>query len=275
MDTPPPDIARDVEVAIAAARAGAAAVAAGARPAAADVAWKGAVNPVTVIDHAAETAALEVVRDVFPHDEILAEESGAQPGTSGRRWIVDPLDGTVNFLHGVPHSACSVALLDGVQAMLGVTVNPFRNEEFVAWRRGGAWCNGARIAVSSTAGLGEALLATGFPYDRNEHGRSYGAAMGAVLEACQGIRRFGSAVLDLADLACGRYDGFWEHLLAPWDTAAGIVLVEEAGGRVSDPHGVSFRPGDRTIVASNGRIHDALAAVVAANPPAHFAGALA
>jgi myo-inositol-1(or 4)-monophosphatase len=223
-----------------------------------DTQWKSDANPVTEIDRSAEAAILEVIRRFRPADGILAEEAGGGGWAEGRVWIIDPLDGTVNFIHGIPHISVSVALwIDGLP-QVGVIYDVIRNEEFYGVRDLGAWLNHEKVAVSRQANFGESLLATGFPYDRNVHGRKYAAVMGEVLTRAQGIRRFGSAALDLAWVACGRYEGYWETGIAPWDSAAGILLIREAGGKVTNIDGGPHRLDDSVIVTSNGLIHDAL-----------------
>jgi len=229
--------------------------------------FKGAGNPVTAADREAEAAVVAVLGEHRPNDGILAEEGSEAAVSSGRLWVIDPLDGTVNFLHGLGQSAVSIALGDDEGASVAVTIDPFRDEEFTATRGGGAFCNGRPLRVSGCATLDEALLVTGFAYDRRDHGRSYTDAVAAVLAEAQGVRRLGSACLDLAWVACGRYEGHWEWGLAPWDLAAGVLLVTEAGGRVSDSYGDEVRPED--VVASNGLIHDDLLRILAAHRPAH------
>lgn len=233
--------------------------------------FKGVVDPVTAADRAAEAAILAVLSRHRPHDAVLSEEAGARAGAAaGRRWVVDPLDGTVNFVHGVPLCAVSVALEDPAGPLVAVTetVHGPAGETFWAGRAEGAWSappDGSRLSVSATADLGRALLSTGFPYDRREAGTAYTDVVAAVLGVAQGVRRSGSACLDLAWVAAGRYDGHWEFGLKPWDVTAGILLVVEAGGRVTDSYGGPPRPED--IVASNGLIHDALLEVIAAYRP--------
>jgi myo-inositol-1(or 4)-monophosphatase len=257
----------DLAVAVAAARAGAAAVRSRfGRGLEAD--FKGAVDPVTAADRAAEAAVFEILGRHRPADAILSEEAGEAGGAApGRRWVVDPLDGTVNFLHSVPHCAVSVALEDEAGPVAGAIVDVLRGEEFTALRGGGARVNGRPLAVSAQGDLRRALLSTGFPYDRHRHAADYTGAVTAALTASQGIRRSGAACLDLAWVAAGRYEGHWEFGLKPWDVAAGILLVLEAGGRATDSYGGPPRPED--LVASNGLLHEALLALVAAHRPAH------
>jgi myo-inositol-1(or 4)-monophosphatase len=251
----------DLDLALAAARVGGAIIleAFGGRY---DAEYKGRHDPVTKVDHASEEAIIELIRTERPDDAIVAEESGGLE-SSGRHWIIDPLDGTVNFIHGIPQIAVSVGLWEGTTPLSGVVLDPLRDETFTAETGKGARLNGAEIRVSPTEQLDRAVVATGFPYDHADHAPEYAAALGAVLGSVNGIRRFGSAALDLAWVAAGRFDAFWELGIAPWDQAAGILLVREAGGRVTDPFGNDSLPGTRLVMATNGTLHDALAARVA------------
>ena len=213
--------------------------------------FKGEVDPVTEADRESEALIIAAISAACPDDSILAEESGGDPIGGGRTWIIDPLDGTVNFLHGVPHVGVSVALYELGLPRVGVVVDVFRDEIFTAAAGAGARCNGQPIAVSDQTDLGAALVATGFPYDRWDLAASYAGILGEMLSQVQGIRRMGTASLDLAWVAGGRYDGFWELKLAPWDVAAGILLIREAGGQTTDLAGQPARPGDPAVVASN------------------------
>ncbi len=260
----------DLAVAVAAARAGAEVVRAWFGRAL-DPDFKGAGDPVTIADRESEAAVLGMIRRERPGDAILSEEAGAAAGAGGgRRWVVDPLDGTVNFIHGVPQCAVSVALEDATGPAAAVIIDVMRGEEFTAARGRGARRDGSPIAVSAQPDLGRALLSTGFPYDRHQGAAGYTASAAAVLDVTQGVRRLGSACLDLAWVACGRYEGHWEFGLQPWDVAAGILLVTEAGGRVTDSWGGPPRPAD--IVASNGLLHEAVLALIAAHRPPHLGG---
>ena len=257
----------DLEIAVAAARAGAAVVLDWVGKIG-DPSFKGLVDPVTEADKAAEEAVLDVLRKHRPADGILAEEGGVAESTSGRRWLVDPLDGTVNYIHGLKHSATSVAL-EGPNGMLAAaTIDPFRGEEFTAACGEGAFLNGKPMHVSSRAVLREALMVTGFAYDRADKARVYTDALAAVLAEVQGVRRLGSATLDLAWVACGRYEGYWEFRLAPWDLAAGSLLVIEAGGTVTDSRGGPARPED--VVATNGLLHEDLRSIVTGYRPDEY-----
>lgn len=234
---------------------------------------KGATDLVTEADLAAEAAIVETLRTAFPSHGILAEEGGRIAGQEAALWIVDPLDGTTNFAHGLPLFAVSIALSEAGRLVHGVVFNPVSGELFCATAGRGATRNGRPIRVSPCASPGDALLATGFPYDAREPlRRSILRRLSAALAACRGIRRIGAAALDLCYVACGRMDGFWEEGLKPWDTAAGVLLVREAGGRVTDLDGREFDPEMPTVLATNGRLHPQLTRLLAtgdrAVPPA-------
>jgi len=220
---------------------------------------KGAADLVTEVDLAAERAIIALISRDFPGHRIAAEESGRGEGDSPYLWWIDPIDGTTNFVHGYPFYSVSIALeCRGVMAA-GVVYDPVAGELFEALRSEGARLNGRRIAVSPVSDLKDALLATGFPYARNDRERALSIAA-AFLPRIQGLRRDGSAALDLAYVAAGRLDGFWERGLRPWDTAAGSLLVEEAGGRVSDFNGGKFDLHRGEIAAAGPGIHRELAA---------------
>lgn len=258
----------DLEIAVAAARAGGAIVSE-AFGGTYDADYKGRHDPVTKVDHASEEAIVAFIRAQRPDDAIVAEESGGLESPD-RHWIIDPLDGTVNFIHGIPQLAVSVGLWEGGAPLLGAVYDPLAEEMFTAETGGGARLNGEEIHVSATAALERAVVATGFPYDHAAHAAEYAAALGAVLEKVNGLRRFGSAALDLAWVAAGRFDAFWELGVAPWDQAAGIILVREAGGRVTDPFGVDSLPWTRLVMASNGTLHEELAATLGPMVPARL-----
>ena len=223
----------DREVAVAAARAGADVIARSfGRTVIPEM--KGSVNPVTEIDRAAERAVLSVIETVRPGDAILSEERGGRTEPVGRRWIVDPLDGTVNFVHGIPQVSVSVGLWDGDVPLAGAVIDATRGELFSAARGEGASLGDRQIRVSSRTDLAECVIATGFPYDRDVHAFAYTEVMGQVMSRARDVRRLGSAALDFAWVACGRVDGFWEYGLHPWDVAAGLLLVHEAGGLSAD-----------------------------------------
>ena len=217
---------------------------------------------VTEMDARAEELVVGRLLAAFPDDAILAEERGARAGRSGRRWIIDPLDGTTNYAHGLPVFAVSIGLeIDG-RVELGVVYDPSRDELYVGDRGHGATVNDRPLAVSATATLDESLLATGFPSDIRGTDDTNLREYAAFAVRSRGVRRMGSAVLDLAGLAAGRYDGFWELKLGPWDVAAASLFIEEAGGRITSLAGGPLDLDAPTVVASNGRIHDAVLAVL-------------
>jgi myo-inositol-1(or 4)-monophosphatase len=232
--------------------------------------YKGDANPVTAVDRSSEEQVLKVLRSHYPNDAILAEEGGGSGQVEGRVWLVDPLDGTVNFVHSIPHVAVSVALWVDGEPAVGVVIDPLRQEEFSASQGGGTYLGERPISVSPEAELSHSLIATGFPYDRNLHADSYAANLGAVLGRAQGIRRMGSAALDLAWVAAGLYDGYWEFALEPWDMAAGVLLVTEAGGAVSNATGGALHLTDTGVVVSNGYIHQDLLAALQSTIPHHL-----
>ena len=227
------------------------------------IAYKGTpTNLVTEMDQRAEALILDRLRAAFPDDAILAEETGAAGGRSGRRWLVDPLDGTTNYAHGLPIFGVSIALESAGERVLGVVYDPTRDEMFVGERRGGASLNGAAIHVSAAATVDESLLVTGFPYNIRETPDTNLTEYAGFSVRARAVRRLGSAVLDLAYVACGRFDGFWELRLGAWDVAAGAVLVAEAGGRVTGLDGAPLDLDAPTLLASNGRIHDEMLATL-------------
>jgi myo-inositol-1(or 4)-monophosphatase len=230
------------------------------------VSKKGTIDLVTEIDFACERMCRAVLAERFPDHDILAEELGeesdAQPG-SRYRWVFDPLDGTTNYAHGLPIYCASLGLeIDGRREVAAI-YDPSRKELFTAERGEGAYLNGQRLAVSETPALLDSLLVTGFPYDM--HKRSGGELVdlfGAFLSRARAVRRLGSAALDLCYVAAGRFEAFWEQYLKPWDVAAGALIVEEAGGRVTGMDGTPFDPAAAHLVASNGHVHDELLAVI-------------
>jgi myo-inositol-1(or 4)-monophosphatase len=225
---------------------------------------KGAADFVTEVDRASETTIDEVLKERFPDSLVIGEElsAGAALSAPGLKFIVDPLDGTTNFLHGYPQYAVSIGGMIGSDLIAGVVVNVVSRDRFTASAGGGAFRNGERISVSSLTDVSRALIGTGFPFKQPELLDRYSKQFIAVSRGTAGIRRAGSAALDLADLACGRFDGFWELDLAPWDIAAGILLVREAGGLVTSWDG-SFRDAAAgPVVAGNPDIHRWLLATV-------------
>ena len=225
---------------------------------------KGEINLVTSADQKAEALVVSQLKKGFPEFGILAEEAGepAGPTDAPAVWVVDPLDGTTNFAHHVPVYAVSIALWEKGKPVLGVVYHPALKELFWAVREKGAFLNGKRLAVSRTADSNAALLATGFPYDlrqSRENNLDYFAAFATRVRA---IRRMGAAALDLAWTAAGRFDGFWELKLFPWDIAAAVLLVSEAGGKLSDFEGRPLGLETRNVVASNGRLHNFILKII-------------
>jgi len=216
---------------------------------------KGEIDLVTEADLAAEKIVLEILRNHFPKDNILSEEAGAHDQSSHRTWVVDPLDGTTNFAHGFPFFAVSIALEVDAEIVLGIVYNPFMDEFFEACTGEGAFLNGGPIHVSDASNLGESLLATGFPYDIRERSNRLFDQFRAMVVRSQGVRRAGSAAIDLCYVAAGRLDGFWEENLKPWDTAAGAVIVLEAGGKLSTCEGQAFTPYRKSVIACTPVIH--------------------
>ncbi|MBC7910662.1 MAG: inositol monophosphatase [Pyrinomonadaceae bacterium] len=219
---------------------------------------KGDIDLVTESDLAAERLIVERIKSYYPRHTILAEESGetiAVIEESEWKWIVDPLDGTTNYAHGYPCFCVSIALERAGTVEIGVIYDPTRDELFAAERGQGATLNGRSVRVSETDDLNRALLCTGFPYNVRERGDFARHFHNFIMHA-QGVRRDGSAALDLAYVACGRFDGFWEEGLNPWDVAAGVLLLEEAGGRVSRYDGAPFDIYTPPILASNGLVHE-------------------
>jgi myo-inositol-1(or 4)-monophosphatase len=229
----------------------------------ADVKLKSRRNPVTEADLAAERLIVDGLARRFPTHRIVAEEEGGRGADGEITWHVDPLDGTVNFAHGLPLFCVSIAAWRGREPLAAVVHAAALGETYHAARNGGAWRDGVRLAVSRCAGLGEALLATGFSYQRNEVVENNVREFSELVLRCRDVRRLGSAALDLALVAAGHYDAYWEPWLNSWDIAAGTLLVREAGGRVSDLAGGEAMLGRGDVLASNGTaLHDAVFAHV-------------
>ena len=218
---------------------------------------KGRNDFVTEVDRQAEALIIEIIRKAYPGHGILAEESGAHAGDE-HQWIIDPLDGTTNFLHGFPQFAVSIALRVKGRMEDALVYDPLREEQFTASRGHGALLNGRRIRVSRQRSLDGALLGTGFPFRSLDHLEEYLAMFRALFPVAAGIRRAGAASLDLAYVACGRLDGFWEFSLKPWDTAAGALLIKEAGGIITDMDGSDGFLESGNVVAGSARIVKAL-----------------
>ena len=227
-----------------------------------EIMFKGTVDLVTHFDRKSQEMIFRRLSAAFPGHGFLAEEGLSLPGTSDCRWIIDPIDGTTNFAHTFPVFCVSIALEQKGVVVVGVVYDPMRDELFEAVRGRGAFLNGARVKVSDIPELGKALLATGFPYDVRTSSFNNVREFNAFIVRAQAIRRCGSAALDLCYVACGRFDGFWELKLKPWDVAAGALIVEEAGGRVSDFEGRTFDPFNQRALASNGRIHEEMRKVL-------------
>jgi len=223
-----------------------------------EIDFKGVRDMVTEVDHASESLIRKRVAAQFPEHRILAEESGGRGTASDTIWIIDPLDGTTNFVHGFPMYAVSIGVAHGAALIAGVVYDPVRDECFSARRGGGAWLNERPIHVSATADLGHSLLATGFPYSNNAPYQLNMDLWQQIYGKTQGLRRAGSAALDLSYLAAGRLDGFWEFMLEPWDQAAGGLIVQEADGYITRLDGTPWQVGDRQILAANPDIHAAL-----------------
>ncbi len=218
--------------------------------------FKGEIDLVTDVDKRSEEYIMEMIGKQFPGHSILTEESPPVEGDSPYRWIVDPLDGTTNYAHGYPFFSVSIALEREGEIIAGVVFDPIREECFQGFLRGGAFLNGVRIRVSKVETLRRSLVATGFPYDINVAKKNNIDYFEAYAKAAQALRRDGSAALDLCYLACGRFDGFWELKLKPWDTAAGSLIAIEAGGRVTGLAGEAYSIYDGDVLASNGNIHE-------------------
>ena len=216
---------------------------------------KGEVDLVTEADRAAEECMVDLLRKRFPDSDILAEEGDYGRRSHERCWVLDPLDGTTNFAHGFPWFAISLGLLEGDEPVAGVIYNPYFEELFVAEKGKGAQLNGRTLRVSTTSRLDQSLLATGFPYDRKSSAANNYDHFVNFQQAAQACRRPGAAALDFAGVAAGRFDGYWEMKLKPWDMAAGVVMVREAGGIVSDFSGDELDLFGQEMVASNGLIH--------------------
>jgi myo-inositol-1(or 4)-monophosphatase len=219
--------------------------------------YKGDVDLVTVADRESEALILERIRKQFPTHDVIGEEGARIETGSEYKWYVDPLDGTTNFAHGYPVFCVSLAVERRGKRIAGVIYDPTRDEMFTAELGGGVRLNGAGIRVSTTANLGECLIGTGFPSQKRHKNPNIYFYHQLTLRT-HGVRRAGSAALDLCNVASGRYDGFWEFNLNPWDTAAGVLMVEEAGGKVTDFSGGEFQIASRETVATNGLVHDVL-----------------
>ncbi len=213
------------------------------------------VDLVTNVDKASDALITGILRSRFPDHQIIAEESAVSGKPSAYRWYIDPIDGTTNFAHSFPHFAVSIGLMHESQIIVGVVYDPIKDELFCAMRGNGATLNNHPIHVSPTPTLDQSLVLTGFPYDRRKRSEYYLRFYQAFMMRTQGVRRVGSASLDLCYVACGRADAFWEWRLHPWDTAAGSLIVEEAGGKMSNFTGQTFDITGEQTLATNGLLH--------------------
>ncbi len=223
---------------------------------------EGINNLVTEADHASEKVIIETIKKDFPDHFILSEETGAIVTDSEYKWIIDPIDGTINFAHGIPICCVSIAVEKAGKIILGAVYNPFMNEMFFAQAGFGATLNNKKISVSNQAAVIHSCLVTGFPYTYLDMPNGPLQVFERFIRKGVPVRRLGSAAIDLCWVAAGRFDGFYEHSLHAWDSAAGFLIVEEAGGKVTDFNGDPYSPYQPQIVATNGKIHEQLLAVI-------------
>lgn len=224
-----------------------------------EVSSKSTVNDlVTEVDKKSETTIINIIRETYPDHFILSEEVGEIKTDSSVKWIIDPIDGTVNYANGIPICCVSIGVEKDGEMVLGAVYNPFMNELFVAEKGQGATLNGKAIHVSTKADVSKSCLVTGFPYQWQDMPNNPLVVFERVIKEGIPLRRLGSAAIDLCWVACGRFDGFYEHHLQAWDSAAGYLIVEEAGGKVTDFSGNRFSPYQKQILATNGHIHSAL-----------------
>ena len=221
--------------------------------------YKGKIDPVTIADIQSQKKAISILKQAFPTHTFMGEEGKSTGKRSDPHcWIIDPLDGTVNFIHGIPFFSVSIALYMNHEIVSAVVYAPMLDELFVAQKSSGAWCNGKPIRVSSASSLTRSLAVTGFPYSIHAHSSRILKRFKNIITKTQGVRRFGSASIDLCYVACGRFDAFWEEHLKPWDVAAGSLIVEEAGGNVSDYSNKNNYLFGSSILATNSSIHKPL-----------------
>jgi myo-inositol-1(or 4)-monophosphatase len=223
---------------------------------------EGINNLVTEADHASEKAIFDVIKEDYPDHFLLSEEAGEFVTDSSYKWIIDPIDGTVNFAHGLPLCCVSIGVEQNGEMILGAVYNPFIKEFFFAQRGYGASLNDKKIVVSNEETVAKSCLVTGFPYTYLDQPNGPLEVFSRLIHSGVPVRRLGSAAMDLCWVAAGRFDGFYEHKLQAWDSAAGFLIVEEAGGRVSDFTGSRYSPYQPHIIATNGKIHDELVEVV-------------
>jgi myo-inositol-1(or 4)-monophosphatase len=228
---------------------------------------EGVNNLVTEADHAAEKAIMEIIRNAYPDHYILSEESGDMPTASPFKWIIDPLDGTVNFAHGLPLCCVSIGLEQDQEMLMGAVYNPFFNEFYFAQKGYGATLNNQTIHVSGETKVEQSCLVTGFPYTWLDQPNGPLDVFSRLIRKGVPVRRLGSAAMDLCWVAAGRFEGFYEHKLHAWDSAAGFLIVQEAGGKVTDFNGAPYSPYQPQIVATNGKIHEELLQWIAGSLP--------
>ncbi len=226
------------------------------------VEFKGEINLITERDRKSQQIVYNIISNNFPEHSILGEEELNVEKDKGLLWIVDPLDGTTNYAHGLPYFCVSIAFMEEGVTKVGVVYNPMLDEMIWAKKDEGAYLNGKRLKVSNEVDINKSLIATGFPYDLRESEENNLNYFNEFIFNAQAVRRCGSAALDLAYVAAGRYDGFWELKLYPWDTAAAALFVEEAGGKVTDFSGNEFNPFKKECLASNGIIHNQLLEII-------------
>ena len=219
-------------------------------------------NLVTEIDKKAEHLIIDKIKKRYPHHDFLGEESGSHKAVSDYKWIIDPLDGTTNFTHGLPIFCTSIALECKGEILLGAIYDPNADELFTAEKGKGAYLNNRKIHVSQATRLMESLMVTGFPYDIKVNPYNAVQHFSNILMECQAVRRLGSAALDLSYVACGRFDGFWEVTLNPWDMAAGVLFVQEAGGKFTNFKGFPSDIYTPNVLATNGLVHNQLVEVL-------------
>ena len=220
-------------------------------------------NLVTYVDKESERRFVEGLKHILPEAGFVAEEGTGAPAASGLNWVIDPLDGTTNFVHGMPVWCTSIGLCQGNEAIAGVIYDPNSNECFTAWKGGGAFLNGQPIRISAIPSLEQSLFATGFPYDDFGREEAYIALFRDMMRSTRGLRRLGSAALDMAWTACGRVEGFYEYGLNPWDVAAGCIIVQEAGGTVTDFSGGDNYIFGEDLVCTNGIVQAEMLAKIA------------
>jgi myo-inositol-1(or 4)-monophosphatase len=223
---------------------------------------EGVNNLVTEADHASEKAIIDVIREAFPHHQLLGEESGKLVQDSNYKWIIDPIDGTVNFAHRIPLNCVSIAIEKDGEIIMGAVYNPHINEFFFAEKGCGATLNNKPVSVSNETQVLKSCLVTGFPYTYINQPNGPLDVFGKLIRKGIPVRRLGSAAIDLCWVACGRFDGFYEHKLEPWDSAAGYLIVEEAGGKVTDHENNPFSIYQHKVLATNGKIHNELSEII-------------